>query len=80
MELATFRRLFRSLFFIGAMIACFGLGLYEMDNVVAGIILLISGLALLIISFSITRFFAMVSIKHPEKLRNSNVKHEEKEE
>ena len=67
MELAGYRRMFRVLFFIGAMIACFGLGLYEMDMKLAGVLLLIFGIAMLVICFGITRFFILLSVQVSKK-------------
>ena len=44
MDIKGYKRLSRSLFFIGAMIVCFGLGLYQlMDTVTVGVALIIIG-------------------------------------
>lgn len=64
MELARFRRRVRAVFFLGAMVALFGLGLYIMGLRAGGIILLIAGVAVLTISFSITRMFMQYDLDH----------------
>ena len=67
MELAGYRRMFRVLFFVAAMIACFGLGLYELDMKLAGVLLLIFGIAMLVICFGMTRFFILLSVQVSKK-------------
>lgn len=67
MELAEYRRLFRVLFFIGAMIVCFGLGAYLMDMLVPGIVLIIIGVSILVISFTMTKFFLLFSLQNRKR-------------
>lgn len=64
MELTEYRRLFRVLFFIGAMIACFGIGLYQMEFTAPGIILMILGISILVIAFTITKFFLLYTFQN----------------
>lgn len=64
MELAEYRRLFRVLFFIGAMIVCFGIGLHQMGYETPGIILMVLGISILVISFTITKFFLLFSLQN----------------
>ena len=57
MELARLRRLTRVVFFLGAMVMFFGLGFYALGHQAAGIITLIAGLVVVMVTFSVTRFF-----------------------
>lgn len=63
MDVGRYRLMSRAGFFIGAMIACFGLGLHLMGNTIGGVVLLIIGVAMLVICFSLTRFFWLLSVK-----------------
>lgn len=72
MEVARFRRLIRISFFLAAMVVCFGLGLYTMGHVAAGVVLMILGAAVLMITFSITKTFAYYDFQHA--IRKANVK------
>ena len=64
MELARVRRLCRMVFFMGAMVMFFGLGFYLMGHVAAGIVTLIAGLVVLMVTFSLTRFFMTYDMMH----------------
>ena len=64
MEIARFRRRVRAVFFLGAMVALFGLGVFIMGHRAGGIVLLIAGVAVLMISFSITRMFLQYDLDH----------------
>lgn len=64
MEVARFRRLTRVTFFLGAMVMCFGLGLWAMGLTAAGVVLLIAGMCVLVICFSITRMFMEYDYNH----------------
>ena len=61
MDIKGYKRLSRSLFFIGAMIVCFGLGLYQ---------LIIIGAATLVMSFTFTRFFILYDMSNKPRRRN----------
>lgn len=65
MDIKRYRRTSRVAFFIGAMLACFGLGLYLMDMTGAGIGLLIAGVVVLVLAFTFTKFFLLLSIRNP---------------
>lgn len=69
MDIPEYRRLFRALFFIGAMIICFGIGVYMMGAVAGGVILVILGIAVLVISFTMTKFFLLCSLRNPNLVR-----------
>lgn len=64
MELTRYRRLFRVLFFIGAMIVCFGIGLYQMEYTTPGVVLMILGISILVIAFTITKFFLLYTLQN----------------
>lgn len=64
MELARVRRLCRMVFFLGAMVMFFGLGFYLMGHIAAGIVTLIAGLVVLMVTFSVTRFFMTYDMMH----------------
>ena len=57
------KRLARVMFYIAAMRVCFGLGLRLMEMEPAGIILIIIGVALLVISFSMLKFMMLLSMR-----------------
>ena len=63
MEPAEGRRIARMMFYIAAMLVCFGLGLHLMEMEPAGIILIIIGVALLVISFSMLKFMMLLSMR-----------------
>ena len=63
MEPAEGRRIARMMFYIAAMLVCFGLGLHLMEMEPAGIILIIIGVALLVISFSMLKFMMLLSFR-----------------
>ncbi len=64
MEIARFRRLCRTTFFLSAMLICFGIGFYLMSAATAGVVLIIVGVAAMMICFSITKAFAMYDFQH----------------
>lgn len=64
MEIARIRRLCRVIFFLGAMVMFFGLGIYAMGSTAAGIIILIAGLVIAMVCFSVTRFFMTYDMMH----------------
>ena len=64
MEIARFRRLCRITFFLSAMVACFGIGFYLMDSTGLGICLIIAGMAVAMICFSLTKMFALYDFQH----------------
>lgn len=64
MEIARFRRRIRAVFFLGAMLAFFGLGLFIMGHRAGGVVLLIAGVAVLMVSFSVTRMFMQYDFDH----------------
>lgn len=71
MDIKGYKRLSRSMFFIGAMIVCFGLGLYQlMDTVTVGVALIIIGAATLVMSFTFTRFFVLYDMSNKPRRRN----------
>ncbi len=72
MEVVRFRRLIRVTFFLAAMVVCFGLGLYTMGHEVGGVVLMIAGVAVLMITFSITKLFAYYDFQHA--LRKANTR------
>ena len=63
MEPAEGRRIARMMFYIAAMIVCFGLGTYLMEYGSIGVMLLIIGAALLVISFSVLKFLMLLSFR-----------------
>ena len=63
MEPAEGRRIARMMFYIAAMIVCFGLGTYLMGYGSIGVVLLIIGAALLVISFSVLKFLMLLSFR-----------------
>lgn len=63
MEQAEGRRIARMMFYIAAMIVCFGLGTYLMGYGPIGVMLLIIGAALLVISFSVLKFLMLLSFR-----------------
>lgn len=67
MDLNGYRRMFRVLFFVGAMIVCFGIGGYCMEQEALGIILMIIGIAILVLSFSMTKFFLLFAMRNPQQ-------------
>lgn len=77
MEIAGFRRLSRAAFFLGAMVMFFGLGFYAMGYEVAGIVLLIAGLVVAMLTFSVTRFFMMFDMMHMTDRRRPGKSEEE---
>lgn len=64
MDIAGYRRVFRMLFFVGAMVVCFGLGLFLMGMDAVGILLIALGGAALVITFSMTRFFLLYDMSN----------------
>lgn len=64
MEIAKVRRLCRIVFFLGAMVMFFGLGMYAMGYTAAGIVTLIAGLVVAMLCFSVTRFFMTFDMMH----------------
>lgn len=65
--MGDYRRVFRAMFFLGAMVVCFGLGAYLMDHVALGVILIILGVAVLVISFTMTKFFLLFALRNPPR-------------
>ena len=63
MDVGGGKRLARVMFYIAAMLECFGLGLHLMEMEPAGIILIIIGVALLVISFSMLKFMMLLSMR-----------------
>lgn len=76
MKIAKFRRLCRMVFFVGATIMFFGVGVYALDQQIVGILLLITGLVVAIISFSFTYIFMIYDMTHdqPQKEKRTMVK------
>lgn len=70
MEIAKFRRLCRATFFLGAMLVFFGIGLYLMGSVMPGVVLMIVGVAISMICFSITKTFALYDFQHRKVKRD----------
>lgn len=64
MEIAKVRRLCRIVFFLGAMVMFFGLGIYVMGYTVAGVVTMIVGLVVAMLCFSVTRFFTTYDMMH----------------
>ena len=62
MDVGGGKRLARVMFYIAAMLVCFGLGLHLMEMEPAGIILIIVGVALLV-SFSMLKFMMLLSMR-----------------
>lgn len=67
MEIARFRRLCRITFFLSAMVACFGIGLYLMDSRSIGVILVIVGISVAMLCFSVTKTFALYDLQHRKR-------------
>lgn len=63
MDVGGGKRLARVMFYIAAMLVCFGLGLHLMGMEPAGITLIVIGVALLVISFSMLRFMMLLSMQ-----------------
>ena len=63
MDVGGGKRLARVMFYIAAMLVCFGLGLHLMEMEPAGIILIIVGVALLVVSFSMLKFMMLLSLR-----------------
>lgn len=80
MELARLRRLTRMVFFLGAMVMFFGLGFYALGHQAAGLITLIAGLVVVMITFSVTRFFMTYDLMHLTDKRKVQNTAEEKQE
>ncbi len=79
MDAARFRRNCRILFFLGAMVAFIGIGLYLME-MTWGVALLIAGIVVLVLTLSVTRFFAHMEYQQMlMKARVEKVKREEEE-
>ena len=53
----------RMLFMFGAAMAFIGLGLIKMDHPVPGVVLICAGIFLIVISFAVLRFHAMLSFR-----------------
>ncbi len=53
----------RMLFYVGAMLALFGIGLILMGERAAGILLLIAGVSAVVISFSLLKAFMFADIR-----------------
>lgn len=64
MELARFRHLCRTVFFVGATMIFFGVGAYALGWQTVGILLLTVGLVVAIMSFSFIRMFMMYDMMH----------------
>lgn len=74
MELAKFRRLCRVTFFLGAMLMFFGLGVYIMGHMWAGVGLLITGMVISALCFTVTYTFMQYDFKNAPRKRRSEPK------
>lgn len=57
------KRFARAMFYIAAMIVCFGLGTYLMGYDAIGVVLIIIGIALLVIAFSMLKFLMLLTFQ-----------------
>ena len=69
MDITGYRRLTKVLFYIGAMLAFFGLGFYLMEYQALGIVVLIIGIVLLVLAFVFIRFFTLIRYNETMKRR-----------
>ena len=64
MEIVRFRQISRILFFVGAMVMALGIAAYLLWSEMGGVVILIAGMVVAVISLSITRLFAAYDMSH----------------
>ena len=64
MEIVRFRQISRILFFVGAVVMALGIAVYMLWSAAGGVIMLIAGMVVAVISLSITRLFSAYDMSH----------------
>ena len=64
MEIVRFRQISRVLFFVGAVVMVLGIAVYMLWSETGGVVMLIAGMVVAVISLSITRLFSAYDMSH----------------
>ncbi len=64
MEIVRFRQISRILFFVGAVVMALGIAVYMLWSAAGGVVMLIAGMVVAVISLSITRLFSAYDMSH----------------
>lgn len=64
MEIVRFRQISRVLFFVGAVVMVLGIAVYMLWSEAGGVVMLIAGMVVAVISLSITRLFSTYDMSH----------------
>lgn len=64
MEIVRFRQISRVLFFVGAVVMVLGIAVYMLWSEAGGVVMLIAGMVVAVISLSITRLFSAYDMSH----------------
>lgn len=64
MEIVRFRQISRVLFFVGAVVMVLGIAVYMLWSETCGVVMLIAGMVVAVISLSITRLFSAYDMSH----------------
>lgn len=64
MEIVRFRKISRVLFFVGAVVMVLGIAVYMLWSEAGGVVMLIAGMVVAVISLSITRLFSAYDMSH----------------
>ena len=64
MEIVRFRQVARMMFFVGAVVMALGIAAYLLWSEIGGVLVLIAGMVVAVISLSITRLFAAYDMSH----------------
>ena len=64
MEIVRFRQISRVLFFVGTVVMVLGIAVYMLWSETGGVVMLIAGMVVAVISLSITRLFSAYDMSH----------------
>lgn len=64
MEIVRFRQVARVMFFVGAVVMALGIAAYLLWSEIGGVLVLIAGMVVAVISLSITRLFSAYDMSH----------------
>lgn len=64
MEIVRFRQVARVMFFVGAVVMALGIAAYLLWSEIGGVLVLIVGMVVAVISLSITRLFSAYDMSH----------------
>ena len=64
MEIVRFRQISRVLFFVGAVVMVLGIAVYMLWSEAGGVVMLIAGMVVAVLSLSITRLFSGYDRSH----------------